>query len=66
MTSMSSLGNNNRRDITMKSSEVKKQKRKKRRIMKIKEDTDYIESLEAQMINLALEMDIKKKQKCII
>ena len=50
----------------MKSSEVKKQKRKKRRIMKIKEDTDYIESIEAQMINLALEMDIKKKQKCII
>ena len=34
--------------------------------MKIKEDTDCIESIEAQMINLALEMDIKRKQKCII
>ena len=50
----------------MKRSEVKKQKRKKRRITKVKEDTDYIESIEAQMINLALEMDIKRKQKYII
>ena len=63
---MSFFGNDNRRDITMKSSEVKKQKRKKRRIIKVKEDTDYIESIEAQMINLALEMDIKRKQKYII
>jgi len=50
----------------MESSEVKKQKRKKRRITKVKEDTDYIEYIEAQMINLALEMDIKRKQKYII
>lgn len=50
----------------MKSTEVKKQKRKKPRIIKVKEDTDYIESVEAQMINLALEMDIKRKQKYII
>ncbi len=60
------MGNNNRCDITMKSTEVKKQKRKKPRIIKVKEDTDYIESVEAQMINLALEMDIKRKQKYII
>jgi len=50
----------------MKSSEVKKQKRKKRMMMRVKEDTEYIESIEAQMINLALEMDIKRKQKYII
>ncbi len=50
----------------MKSSEVKQRKRKKRRIIKVKEYTHYIESIEAQMINLALEMDIKRKQKYII
>ena len=61
-----SLGDNNGRDVTMRSSEVEKQKRKKRRVIKVKEDTDYIESIEAQMVNLALEMDIKRKQKYII
>jgi len=38
----------------MKSSEVKTKKRKRRKIIKVKHDTDYVEFIEAQMINLAL------------
>jgi len=50
----------------MKSSEVKTKKRKKRKIIKVKHDTDYLEFIEAQMINLALELDSKRKQKYIV
>ena len=50
----------------MKSSEVKTKKRKNRKIMKVKHDTEYIELIEAQMINLALELDSKRKQKYIV
>jgi len=60
------LGNNNRRELTMKSSVVKKQKRKKRKIMKAKEDVDYVEFIEDRMITQALELDRKRKQKYII
>jgi hypothetical protein len=60
------LGNDNRRELTMKSSVVKKQKRKKRKIMKAKEDVDYIEFIEDQMITQALELDRKRKQEYIV
>jgi hypothetical protein len=50
----------------MKSSVVKKQKRKKRKIMKAKEDVDSVEFIEDKMITQALELDRKRKQKYII
>jgi len=50
----------------MKSSVVKKQKRKKRKILKAKEDVDYVEFIEDRMITQALELDRKRKQKYII
>jgi len=60
------LGSNNGRELTMKSSVVKKQKGKKRKIMKVKENVDHVEFIEDQMINQALELDRKRKQEYII